>query len=270
MNNATSKTNSATALESASFMPESWSLPDHADLLESQLSSQSGADLEGVFMLKPDGGQSGIGIQVCTSMGDVMSYWRDHEESAVVQRYIEPQLYDGVKWDLRLYVLVASLDPVSVYVARPAWCGLCAETWQSPLESTDEKCHVASGNKKVRMEFSDMLAWMQREKATAEESIWAQIDHLVAESIGPLVPDLESEYTQIMGPRGARCMEGFQILGLDLMFDSKGKVWLAEINTNPDMGAKTDVDLKVKHEVLQGALDIVCDGVCPHSYARVL
>jgi len=44
------------------------------------------------------------------------------------------------------------------------------------------------------------------------------------------------------------------------MFDVSGKVWLAEINSNPDMGAKDAIDLRVKHEVLQGALDIVVDG----------
>jgi len=101
MNTATAKTHIARALEGSRFMPESWRLPEDAAGLEAAPSSSHPV---GEFMIKPDGGQSGIGCQVCTSMTDVLSYWRDHEEPAVVQRYIEPMLYRGThKWDLRLF-----------------------------------------------------------------------------------------------------------------------------------------------------------------------
>jgi len=261
---ATSKVSIASSLKGAKFMPESWTLPAEASALETTEAQ------DGLFMLKPDGGQSGIGIQVCTNTKDMMAYYRAHEEPAVVQRYIEPLLYKGVKWDLRLYVLVASLDPITCYVARPAWCGLCASTWTHPLESTSPEAHIASGNRKVRMEFKEMLAYMNVECDLKEVDVWAQIDALVAESISGIAPAIEKTYIDTFGESGSRPMECFQILGLDLMFGSDGQVWCAEINSNPDMGAKTECDLNVKHAVLNGALDIVCDGVCPETYARVL
>ena len=115
-----------------------------------------------------------------------------------------------------------------------------------------------------------MLAWMAREKGIQAQAVWSQIDALVAETMKALVPELERKYQACMGSKPI-AMEAFQLLGLDIMFDTQGKPWLAEVNSNPDMGAKTDVDLKVKHDVLQGTLEIVCDGICQDdTFVQVL
>lgn len=42
----------------------------------------------------------------------------------------------------------------------------------------------------------------------------------------------------------------FEILGFDIMFDSKLKPWLIEVNHQPSFGTDTPLDEKVKYGLL--------------------
>jgi tubulin polyglutamylase TTLL6/13 len=66
-------------------------------------------------IVKPDGGCQGKGI-VLTN--DPTSQGLDNSSpSAVAQVYLEkPFLIDGFKFDMRVYVLVTSIDPLRVYL----------------------------------------------------------------------------------------------------------------------------------------------------------
>jgi glutathione synthase/RimK-type ligase-like ATP-grasp enzyme len=60
-----------------------------------------------VFILKPEASSQGRGIYLVTNPIDVPI-----EERCIVQRYItDPFLVDGLKFDLRIYVLVLGCDP---------------------------------------------------------------------------------------------------------------------------------------------------------------
>ena len=72
-----------------------------------------------------------------------------HFEDCVVQQYMpNPMLVDGCKFDLRVYVLVSSCDPLKVFMARYvlhlafAWlANLC--TWFARAHSWEEEAPQA-------------------------------------------------------------------------------------------------------------------------------
>ena len=82
-----------------------------------------------IWIMKPTGSAQGKGIFLFTKLSAINEWKKDHTwknaEDAkaaaayVVQRYIEnPQLIGGKKFDLRLYVLVTSYSPLTVYMYR--------------------------------------------------------------------------------------------------------------------------------------------------------
>lgn len=61
---------------------------------------------------KPEAGCQGRGIFLSKSIEDFT-----FGEHYVVQKYIKkPLLIDGLKFDMRVYVLVAGCDPLRVYI----------------------------------------------------------------------------------------------------------------------------------------------------------
>ena len=53
----------------------------------------------------------------------------------VAQRYIhKPFLIDGLKFDLRIYVLLAGCDPMRIFVHKEGLCRLATEEYMSPTK----------------------------------------------------------------------------------------------------------------------------------------
>jgi hypothetical protein len=76
--------------------------------------SNSAAAQGGLWIVKPSASSCGRGISVMTGQ-QVLSLPK--RRKVVVQRYLaRPYLIDGKKFDLRIYVLVAGVDPLRVYI----------------------------------------------------------------------------------------------------------------------------------------------------------
>ncbi|CAL4108250.1 unnamed protein product, partial [Meganyctiphanes norvegica] len=69
---------------------------------------------QNIWIVKPIGSSQGRGISIFQDLHDLT-----YASSAVVQRYIgNPLLIGGYKCDVRLYVLITSFQPLTVYVYR--------------------------------------------------------------------------------------------------------------------------------------------------------
>ena len=70
----------------------------------------------------------GKGIFLTKKLEDIAS-----DQRCVVQRYLsKPFLIDGLKFDLRLYVLVAGVDPLKVYLYHEGLARFATETYVVP------------------------------------------------------------------------------------------------------------------------------------------
>ena len=92
------------------FYPKTWVLPSEFNDLRQYMEEEQGA----VVIAKPEASCQGRGIFLSKNIED-FSFGVHY----VVQKYLKrPLLMDGLKFDLRVYVLVAGCDPLRVYIYR--------------------------------------------------------------------------------------------------------------------------------------------------------
>jgi len=98
-----------------SFYPPSWNLPEDMARLQQDLAGSAAP-----LIIKPDDGAQGDGIFIATSFDHLASHLRNMpSRPAVVQKYLgRPLLLKGLKFDLRIYVFIASVEPLEVWVCR--------------------------------------------------------------------------------------------------------------------------------------------------------
>ena len=110
------------------FYPRTWLLPEqyHHFAAEAALLQQHRppAAPRPVFIVKPDEGSQGEGIYLITGPQGVGSVGLVRR--AVVQEYVaRPLLLERTKFDLRVYVLLASVRPLRLYICREGMARFC-------------------------------------------------------------------------------------------------------------------------------------------------
>eukprot|EP00906_Rhabdomonas_costata_P007398 RCo010599 len=107
--------------EAYGFVPQTYLLPQDARLVELEFERNPGQ----TFIVKPAASSCGRGIKLISKLPANLLKEKEKDKeriaegkaSHVVQRYIgNPFLIDGFKFDLRLYVLVTSFEPLRIYL----------------------------------------------------------------------------------------------------------------------------------------------------------
>ncbi|KAJ8404425.1 hypothetical protein AAFF_G00336920 [Aldrovandia affinis] len=211
----------------------------------------SDSSLKPTFIVKPDGGSQGDGIYLIRDPSDLRMISGAHSKQAVVQEYIQkPLLIDKLKFDIRLYVLVKSLDPLEIYIAKEGLSRFCTEPYQEPSQKnlnqvymhltnyslnvqSSNFVHSDSTNTGSKRTFSSIL-YRLASKGVDIKKVWSDIISLVIKTVIALVPELKVYYQAGIPPGkpGPTC---FQILGFDILLMKNLKPILLEVNSNPSM-----------------------------------
>ena len=84
--------------------------------------------------MKPSASSRGRGIYLASTLKEV-----NRTEPCVVSRYIDnPLLLYGYKFDLRLYVVVTSFEPLRIYIYREGLVRFATEKYQNTDIKTEE------------------------------------------------------------------------------------------------------------------------------------
>ena len=118
------------------FAPRSWVLPMELAEFRREFAPNGKANAGRIFILKPDAGAQGRGIFLTRKWTDVERAvtGTGAGEQFVAQDYLaKPLLIDGLKFDLRLYVLVASVSPLRVYLFEDGLVRMCTSAYALSL-----------------------------------------------------------------------------------------------------------------------------------------
>lgn len=244
------------------YFPPTWVLPKDLADLKNQFNEKRAK----TFICKPEASSQGKGIFLTRKLEEI-------PERCVVQRYLhKPYLIDGLKFDLRVYVLILGCDPLRMFIHKEGLVRLATEPYTSPMmNNLGEVCmHLTnyainknsskfqfnqnssddySGHKRSLSKFIEKL----KEKGENTEALWADISDMIVKTMCVAQPLLAHLYrsSQPNDPTNSIC---FQILGFDIFLDNKLKPYLLEVNHTPSFTTDTPLDLHVKKAVIGDAL----------------
>ncbi|KAL2635285.1 hypothetical protein R1flu_006764 [Riccia fluitans] len=255
------------------FFPRSFILPNQLPELLSKFNFHKTR----TYILKPDNGCQGRGVALAQSATDVRAAIEGLSGSNLLaQKYLaNPMLINGYKFDLRIYVLILSCDPLRFYLYREGIVRFCTEKYSKPdpgnlslscMHLTNYAVNKHNGKFEFNTKADETdkghkwtLTSLYSALATRgydTQKLHRQISQLVVMTIIGIVPLLVHNYKAYLpdDDTGRTC---FEVLGMDVLLDDKCKPWLLEVNHSPSFTIDTPLDLTVKESLLMDTLRLV-------------
>ncbi|XP_039561306.1 tubulin polyglutamylase TTLL5 isoform X4 [Passer montanus] len=221
----------------------------------------------GPWIVKPVASSRGRGVYLINNPNQIVV-----EDNILVSRYISnPLLIDDFKFDVRLYVLVTSYDPLVVYLYEEGLARFATVRYdQASKNIKNQFMHLTnySVNKKSgdyvscddpevedygnKWSMSAMLRYLKQEgRDTA--ALMANVEDLIIKTLVSAEPSIASACKSFLSHRGS-C---FELYGFDVLIDDTLKPWLLEVNLSPSLACDAPLDLKIKASMLSDMFTLV-------------
>ena len=248
------------------FFPKTFLLP--ADYGEFRAQSQKKKGYQ-TFIVKPEADCQGRGIYLTRNHEDVG--FMDH---VVVQEYLsKPFLIDDLKFDMRIYVLLAGCDPLRIYLYGEGLGRFATEKYMGPKESNLNNLYMHLTNYAINKKNPNFTSTKKPEendegghkrklttvfrqieaKGFNSKEILKEIEKMIVKMFCAVQPILAHNYNSCQSKSYANDM-CFEILGLDVILDEKGKPYLLEVNHTPSFNSDTAIDREVKRALIRDTL----------------
>ncbi|XP_051837056.1 tubulin polyglutamylase TTLL13 isoform X2 [Antechinus flavipes] len=246
------------------IFPRTWCLPaDYGDFQNHGRQRKTRT-----YICKPDSGCQGRGIFITRNPREIKP-----GEHMICQQYIsKPFLIDGFKFDMRIYVLITSCDPLRVFMYEEGLARFATMPYMEPsISNLDDVCmHLTNyainkhNENFVRDEtigskrkLSTLNTWLRDHNYEPRE-LWGDIEDIIIKTIISAHSVLRHNYRtcfpQYLGSGTCAC---FEILGFDILLDHKLKPWLLEVNHSPSFTTDSSLDREVKDALLGDAMNLI-------------
>ncbi|XP_074077912.1 tubulin polyglutamylase TTLL7 isoform X3 [Macrotis lagotis] len=252
------------------FIPRTWIFPAEYTQFQNYVKELKKKRKQKTFIVKPANGAMGHGISLIRNAEKLLA--QDH---LIVQEYIDkPFLMEGYKFDLRIYILITSCDPLKIFLYHDGLVRMGTEKYSPPNDTNLSQLYMHLTNYSVnkhnerfeRDETEDKgskrsIKWFTEFLQTNKHDVakfWNDISELVVKTLIVAEPHVLHAYRMCRPgqPPGSESV-CFEVLGFDILLDRKLKPWLLEINRAPSFGTDQKIDYDVKKGVLLNALKLL-------------
>ncbi|KPP78298.1 tubulin polyglutamylase TTLL7-like, partial [Scleropages formosus] len=253
-----------------SFIPKTWIFPAEYTQFQNYVKELRRKRKQKTFIVKPANGAMGHGISLIRNCEKLPA--QDH---FIVQEYLDkPFLMEGYKFDLRIYILVTSCDPLRIFLYNDGLVRMGTEKYHAPNDSNLNQLYMHLTNYSVnkhnenfeRDETVDKgskrsIGWFTEFLRTNDYDVakfWGDVSELVVKTLIVAEPHVLHAYRMCRPgqPPGSDSV-CFEVLGFDIILDRKLKPWLLEINRAPSFGTDQKIDYDVKKGVLLNTLKLL-------------
>eukprot|EP00434_Breviolum_minutum_P020007 symbB.v1.2.017649.t1/scaffold1373.1/size231899/14 len=248
--------------EAFDFVPQTFVLPEQVQEFLEVYNKKNG-----LWIVKPHASSRGRGIFVLKDVADLPL-----NEVSVVSQYVHnPLLIQGLKFDLRVYVLVTSYEPLRAYVYREGLVRFaCRPYSKDPEHLSDayrhltnysinkgsatfvENSEVQADNVGHKWSFSALNRHLKCTGVDVE-LMWSRIMDVIMKSLLAVEPVIGAR-TKATACHSHNC---FELYGFDVLVDNELKPWLLEVNLSPSMQADSPLDWQIKGSLLADTFNLV-------------
>nr|CAH7757616.1 unnamed protein product [Callosobruchus chinensis] len=245
------------------FLPLTYILPQELRLLKQSWEFRSGCGE--MWIIKPPASARGVGIKVINKWSQLPK-----KTSLVVQKYISnPYLINGSKFDLRLYVLVTSFNPLRIYLYPDGLARFASAKYSDDVKdlkdrymhltnysinklssqyTANEDANACQGHKWTLSKLMEYL-----ESAGVDtKALWKNLQSLVVKTMIAC----EAPIVQLCEENMCNRYNCYELFGVDVLLDEHLKPWLLEVNISPSLHSASPLDAHVKGPMVQTLFDM--------------
>jgi len=264
--------------EELGFWPRTWILPDEMEDVEramyddNEKANCTKGSKQPIWIVKPEDGTQGADIFLIDTFTKLEEKMRTRvgRGSWVIQDYVsDPCLMDGLKFDLRIYATLVSLDPVKVYVGKEGLARFCTEIYTPPDPKKgfgSEMAHLTNyslnktsdsfthsndnpfnvDNAASKRPISTLIKQLIKRSNTTkgvpqfdEEKFWDEVEECIAATVTSMLPILRVSYARHFKLKSdelsSHACQAYHLLGVDIMLREDYSPVLLEINNSPSL-----------------------------------
>ena len=213
-----------------------------------------------IWIIKPGNLSRGRGISVSNKLSTILDS-HDDSNQIIVQKYIEnPLIILGRKFDIRQWVLVTNLNPLTIWIWEEPYLRFGAEDYNindmSNLYSHLTNNSIAKHSEHFKETKIEGNMWERHQFAEFLQNrygkdCWNEIQKKIKNII---ICSFEAARHE-MKQRQNSC----ELFGYDVMIDENLNVYLIEVNSSPALDYSTKITEKLVKLMLEDLIQVVID-----------
>ncbi|XP_034188385.1 tubulin monoglutamylase TTLL4 isoform X1 [Osmia lignaria lignaria] len=243
------------------FMPKTYILPREIQKFENVWLKNGIAN---TWIIKPPSSGRGQGIKIVNQWWEIPKW-----HLVVVQRYItKPKLINGLKFDLRLYVLLTSLNPMRIYIYKEGLVRFASVRYVRGGNLNDKYMHLTNSSvnrqnpayvkndgvnsfKGHKWSLRCLWSYLEQEGVDVAE-LWSKIKDIVVKTFIAVEPTMNVAISEYL----VSSYTCYELYGFDILLDENFKPWLLEANILPSLQTESPLDTTIKGALIRNVLNM--------------
>ena len=193
----------------------------------------------------------------------------------IVSEYINnPLLFDGFKFDLRVYVAITCINPLRLYIYEDGLTRFATGKYNNSLHGNKKQSKFTHLTNYSLNKFNpnfvantdpnadgvgskwslQALRKAFREQGIDDQAIFKRIEDVIIKTILSAEATIFNACEQYV-PHRNNC---FELLGFDILIDNQLNPWLLEVNLSPSLNCDSPLDQRIKGELISDIFSMAC------------
>jgi hypothetical protein len=256
------------------YMCETYTYPEMKEIINEKFKDyqQSKGNL---WLIKPKSSSEGRGIHMFESL-------QNEKGSFLITKYIEnPHLIYGKKYDFRIYVLITSANPLSIYIYDQGLVRIASEKYSLDISRLNSRfIHLTNtvvnkANKDYI--FNDSIdseignKWSLKTYQKYCEKMAIDFDTIFANIKDVVIKTILSNYDRFLNDVDVKKNHKnfyhrnyHNLFGFDIILDDDLKAFLLEVNDGPSLSLYDNMDRDIKTKLMADTFNLI--GIVPFAH----